>query len=177
MYKEKLRIRCYNQSTDNSQVFVELKKKYKSIVYKRRTSLPYKEAIDWMCGGNCNKHTQITDEINYFISFYKTLKPTIFLSYNRTAYVSCNNPELRITFDSNILCRQNDLSLCNEISGTPILPSNIFVMEIKCSGGIPLWLTKALTQEQIYKTSFSKYGTAYKNLIFSEASQNDRQHF
>ena len=39
-------------------------------------------------------------------------------------------------------------------------------MEIKCSGGIPLWLQQALSEEQIYKGSFSKYGTAYKTLIY-----------
>ncbi len=39
-------------------------------------------------------------------------------------------------------------------------------MEIKCSGGIPLWMTHVLSEEQIYKTSFSKYGTAYKTLIY-----------
>ena len=41
-------------------------------------------------------------------------------------------------------------------------------MELKTSGGIPLWMTRFLTQNHIYKTSFSKYGTAYQTLIFPE---------
>lgn len=39
-YKEKLRIRSYSRADKDSTVFVELKKKYQSVVYKRRISLP-----------------------------------------------------------------------------------------------------------------------------------------
>lgn len=46
-------------------------------------------------------------------------------------------------------------------------------MEIKCSGGIPLWMTKVLSDENIYKISFSKYGTAYKNLIYPKIKEEE----
>ncbi len=49
-YKEKLRLRSYRQASADSTVFVELKKKYNSIVYKRRLSLPEKEATQWVTG-------------------------------------------------------------------------------------------------------------------------------
>ena len=68
--------------------------------------------------------------------------------------------------DDNIFCRQEDLSLQSDAYGTPILPEGKVLMEIKCSGGIPLWMTEVLSRERLYKTSFSKYGTAYKMLIF-----------
>jgi len=45
-------------------------------------------------------------------------------------------------------------------------------MEIKTSGGIPLWMTHVLTQERIFKTSFSKYGTAYQTTIFPEQKKS-----
>ena len=73
-----------------------------------------------------------------------------------------------MTFDDTILCRQDDLSLESEVYGTPILPEGKVLMEIKCSGGIPLWMTKILSEEHIYKTSFSKYGTAYQTIIFPQ---------
>jgi hypothetical protein len=73
-----------------------------------------------------------------------------------------------VTFDDNILCRQEDLSLGSEVYGTAILPEGMVLMEIKCSGGIPLWMTKILSEEHIYKTSFSKYGTAYQTMIFPQ---------
>lgn len=167
VYKEKLRIRSYCKTDTNSKVFVELKKKYKSVVYKRRIVLPQNEAMAWVCGkADCSKPSQITNEIEYFINFYKTLRPAVFLSYEREAFAARDGSDFRVTFDENILCRQDDFSLCSEVYGTSILPNNMSVMEIKCSGGIPLWMTELLTREHIYKTSFSKYGTAYKNLIF-----------
>ncbi len=166
-YKEKLRIRCYCDAENDTTVFAELKKKYKSVVYKRRISLPYQEAMDWLTGKkHCNSDTQISKEIDYFIDYYGTLHPTVFLSYRREAFYSKDKSDFRVTFDDDILVRQSDLSLKSKVYGTPILSKDKILMEIKCSGGIPLWMTEVLSREKIYKTSFSKYGTAYRNLIF-----------
>ena len=169
IYKEKLRIRSYGKANSNSAVFVELKRKYNNIVYKRRLSLPEAEATDWITGGrHYLDHTQIANEIDYFIGLYGSLHPTVFLSYNREAYYANDSTDYRITFDDNILCRQDDLSLNSETYGTPILSEGKVLMEIKCSGGIPVWMTGVLSKEKIYKTSFSKYGTAYRTLIFPQ---------
>lgn len=166
-YKEKLRIRSYGRAEPDSTVFVELKKKYKHVVYKRRISLPEKEAIEWLGKEHhCHKHTQISEEVDYFLDYYKTLHPTVFLSYEREAFYANDGSDFRVTFDDTVLCRQEDLSLESEIYGTPILPEGMVLMEIKCSGGIPLWMTNILSAEHIYKTSFSKYGTAYQTMIF-----------
>lgn len=168
-YKEKLRIRSYSKADTDSTVFVELKKKYKHVVYKRRISLPETEAIKWLSGEkHTDSHSQISDEIDYFMELYGTLHPTVFLSYEREAYYSNDGTDFRVTFDDTILCRREDLSLESEAYGTQILPEGKVLMEIKCSGGIPLWMTEVLSKEKIYKTSFSKYGTAYKTLIFPE---------
>lgn len=168
-YKEKLRIRSYSRAEPNSTVFVELKKKYQSVVYKRRISLPEEEAMLWVAGiRHCHKHTQIANEVDYFMEYYRTLHPAVFLSYEREAYYSIDESDFRVTFDDNILCRQEDLSLESQVYGTPILPEGKVLMEIKCSGGIPLWMVQVLSKEHIYKTSFSKYGTAYQTMIFPQ---------
>lgn len=176
VYKEKLRIRSYGRATDNSTVFVELKKKYKSVVYKRRIDLPYYEAMDWIQETeHCRKYTQISDEVDYFISYYKTLHPTVFLSYEREAYYSVDRTDFRVTFDDTVLARCSELSLDSKVYGTPLLPADAVLMEIKCSGGMPLWMTEVLSRERIFKTSFSKYGTAYKNLIFPNLNKKLEQ--
>ena len=176
-YKEKLRIRSYSQTDDNSTVFVELKKKYKHVVYKRRISLPYTDATAWLSREkHPAKHTQIANEIDYFLDYYGSLHPTVFLSYERKAYYCNDGSDFRVTFDDNILCRQEDLSLESEVYGTPILPEGKVLMEIKCSGGIPLWMTHVLSEEKIYKTSFSKYGTAYGTLIFPQTHEINPYH-
>ncbi len=176
VYKEKLRIRAYEKANSDTTVFAELKKKYNSIVYKRRIALPHNEALEWLCGIRQPKmKNQISNEINYFLNYYGTLHPTVFLSYQREAYYTKLESDFRLTFDSNIFVREDNLSLKADAYGTAILPENLYLMEIKCSGGIPLWMTKILSSEKIYKTSFSKYGTAYKNLIFKKGDKNDRK--
>ena len=169
-YKEKLRIRSYAQASHDSTVFVELKKKYDKVVYKRRISLTEHEAMEWVCRGRaCPQNTQISREIDYFIDFYGKLTPKVFLSYEREAFYDKNGGGFRVTFDDNILCRKTEVNLCEPAYGEEILPDGKILMELKCSGGIPLWMVEVLSREQIYKTSFSKYGTAYSSLIFPEA--------
>ena len=169
VYKEKLRIRSYQRANPDSTVFVELKKKYQSVVYKRRISLPEKSAVEWIGKGHpCHDGTQIAREIEYFIDYYKTLHPAVFLSYEREAHSCTDGSDFRVTFDDTILCRQEDLSLESEVYGMPLLPDDTVLMELKCSGGIPLWMTGVLSEQHIYKTSFSKYGTAYQRMIFPQ---------
>lgn len=166
-YKEKLRVRSYKQAKPESKVFVELKKKYDSVVYKRRLSLPQMQAMQWVCGEKEGKSdTQIAEEINYFLEYYQNLHPVVFLSYEREAYFSKNKSDFRVTFDDHILCREEDLSLEAQIGGISLLEEGKVLMEIKTSGGIPLWMAQVLSEEQIYKTSYSKYGTAYQKIIF-----------
>lgn len=173
IYKEKLRLRCYAQASPDSTVFVELKKKYDHVVYKRRLALCEREVMAWVGGGlSPHPRTQISAEIDYALAHYGTLHPTVFLSYEREAYFARDGGDFRVTFDENILCRQTELSLCTEAWGTPLLPEGVTLMEIKCSGGIPLWMARTLSAHRIYKTSFSKYGTAYETMIFPALSGN-----
>ena len=168
-YKEKLRIRSYQKATPESKVFVELKKKYDSIVYKRRVALSEEEAMRWMRNKKyTGQETQISKEIDYFLAYYDNLKPVLFLSYEREAYYSNDGGDFRVTFDDTILCRQDQLSLISDVGGDSLLDNDIVLMEIKCSGGIPLWMVSVLSEERIYKTSFSKYGKAYQNIISPE---------
>lgn len=167
VYKEKLRLRSYGQAAPGKEIFVELKKKYKGIVYKRRIALPEETALQWLQGtGDCPQKRQIVDEIDYFRCFYTPLQPKVFLSYDRRAWYSLNGDGFRVTFDENILFRQEDLSLAEPAWGTALLEPGKTLMEIKCAGAIPLWMCRALSQGGIRKTSFSKYGTAYTDHIF-----------
>ena len=167
VYKEKLRIRSYTKAEPDSPVFVELKKKYEHTVYKRRISLPEADAMAWVeRKKECSQHTQISEEVDYFLDYYETLHPTVFLSYEREAFYAKEDSDFRVTFDDTVLCRQEDLSLEADVYGTPLLPAGTVLMEIKCARGIPLWMTNILSAERIYKTSFSKYGTAYQRIIF-----------
>ena len=167
VYKEKLRVRSYTQADPFTPVYVELKKKYDGVVYKRRIGLPEKEAMAWVAGAApCSRDEQIVREIDWFRDFYACLEPKVFLSYEREAYFSLYGSDFRVTFDESILSRQRDMSLCGGVWGTPLLGPGQTLMEIKCAGGIPLWMVEVLSEQRIYKTSYSKYGTAYQTMIF-----------
>lgn len=165
VYKEKLRLRSYGTADSDSLVFVELKKKYDSIVYKRRIAMTEQNAADYLIYGKPASDSQITREIDYFLKLYEGIQPSVLLSYQREAFYSNYDHDFRITFDSNILWRNYDLSLCKGIYGMPLLENDQILMEIKTAGAIPLWLTRILSREKIFKTSFSKYGSAYKSIF------------
>lgn len=166
VYKEKLRLRSYGIADENSATFAEIKKKFNSVVYKRRIELPQKKAMEYLCGKCKVENSQISQEINYFLKFYKNLSPKVFISYEREAFYAKDDYDFRLTFDENILWRDYDLSLCKGIYGNRILKKDMVLMEVKTKGAIPLWLTSILNENHIYKTSFSKYGNAYTEIFY-----------
>lgn len=162
IYKEKLRIRSYNKPTLDSSVYVELKKKYDHIAYKRREKIAYKYILNnsfLECA-----ETQIYKEIKYFNDFYDGLTPKMFLLYERVAYYFKTDKQIRITFDTNIKYRTENVNLLPSISDIKLLPNNFVLMELKVPFSIPYDLAKYLSSEKIFKTPFSKYGTAYKQI-------------
>lgn len=173
-YKEKLRIRSYRPAALEDPVFVELKKKYKSVVYKRRLTLPEGKAMNCFQNGEpLPVRSQIAEEIEYFRSYYGELRPTVFLSYEREAFYALDGGDFRVIFDENILYREHDYSLGSEVYGTPLLQEGQTLMEIKTAGGQPLWMSHALSRLRLYRTSFSKYGSAYQHMMAK--SMNDSQ--
>lgn len=162
IYKEKLKIRSYDKPTLDSSVYVELKKKYDHIVYKRREKIAYKYVLNnsFLEGAE----TQIDKEIKYFNDFYGGLTPKMFLSYEREAYYFKDDKQIRITFDTNIKYRTENVNLLSSISDIKLLPNNLVLMELKVPFSIPYNLAKYLSSEKIFKRPFSKYGTAYKQI-------------
>lgn len=165
LYKEKLRFRSYGSADAEKEIFVELKRKYEGVVYKRRLSMPSQKAMGWFSGTEEPPSSQIGEEIDFFRTRYQGIRPAMYLSYERDSYASTDESDLRITIDSRILSRTEDVDLSLEPSGNEVLPEGYRVMEIKTMYGYPKWLTELLSDCNLYKTSFSKYGNAYKEMI------------
>ena len=184
MYKEKLRLRSYGMPENTSTVFPEIKKKAMGIVYKRRISLPYQEAVSFLSGQQiastdmCNGMTQqiaSTDmcdgttrqnlhELDWMRASYENLSPRVFLSYERDSYKGVSDPSLRLTLDQDILFRTDRLDLREGAFGETILLPDQTLMEVKISNAAPLWLAQALSEIGIFPVSFSKYGRAYERI-------------
>lgn len=168
-YKEKLRLRSYGVPTLDTKVFLEIKKKYAEIVNKRRTVLTLDEAYEFIRTGKPPilkeyMNEQVLNEIAYFLSFYE-LSPKLYLAYDRVAYFEQGNPDLRISFDSNIRSRRYNVGLEKGNYGSLILIDGTYPMEVKTSLAKPLWLTHMLSGLNIKRSSFSKYGTEFKNSV------------
>lgn len=172
VYKEKLRLRSYGVPDENTKVFLEIKKKYNGIVNKRRSVLRLSEAQRLMQTGKIPEvkdymNGQVLNEIAYFLSCYK-LMPKVYLAYDRIAYFEQDNPDLRISFDMNIRTRRYNVALEKGDFGELLLGRDVYLMEIKTARAKPLWLTNMLTELNIRRQSFSKYGTEYINNISAE---------
>lgn len=166
VYKEKLRLRSYGRVENPEQtVFLEIKKKFDGVVYKRRTPFTYNNAISFLeeqkLPENEKTNWQVLREIMDLQKRYELL-PRVFISYERLAFFGKNNSDFRITLDRNILTRREDLKLDSEIYGTPLLQDGMWLMEAKAFKSFPLWFAKFLSNRKIYSTSFSKYGSEYR---------------
>lgn len=168
VYKEKLRVRSYNVPSPEDTVFVELKKKFKGIVYKRRAAMSAAEATLYLAGkAPAPANSQMLREIDWFL--HQNLPaPKVLIACDRLAFRAKDDPELRITFDRNIRWRDTELELVRGSHGRPLLEEGQVLMEIKIPGAAPLWMARLLSDLEIYPVSFSKYGTCYKDNVLEK---------
>lgn len=164
-YKEKMRLRCYGSCDLNSVLFLELKKKCSGIVYKRRIKIHADALLNRTLRSIvASDNAQISKELDFY---WKThlVAPSIYIAYRRKAWAGVQDEGLRVTFDTDIRFRQENLYFENPGQGQAILPQGLMLMEIKTLGGMPLWLSRALSENGIFPVSFSKYGVSYTNYI------------
>ena len=189
-FKEKLRIRSYSKADSDSTVFVELKRKYDGVVYKRRIGLPETDAMKWMAGTMDPvlmreaeaESSQVKREIEYFRNLYRGVKPVLYLSYDREAYRMKKDASaldggsgFRITFDCNIRTRGDDLDLTHGTYGERRIPEEVAVLEVKTSKDIPYWLVKILGTYGYRNQTFSKYCSHFapQNVMLSDAASGN----
>lgn len=190
IFKEKLRIRSYGDGKGDDKVYLEIKRKLNKTVYKRRVSMTYEEAMEFIESGKMPKFTdlrksdnnifprddmknmeakskkkQILDELMYMQSFYGKLKLAAMISYDRKADYGKDDNSFRITVDRNIRMRDRDFRFESSDDGILLLPKDKMILEIKTKEGLPGWMLEYLNEEKLYKSSFSKYGEGYKKII------------
>lgn len=169
VFKEKLRLRSYGTPGETDPVYIELKRKYHGVVYKRRREMTLTEARKLLSEGVPAEETdQVLREIGYFLDFYRPLTPHMLISCERAAYYSKSGPKIRLTIDRNIRARETELDLAKGDGGTLLFPDERFLMELKIEGSMPLWIAKALSELKLYPGGFSKYGRFYMKKMKEE---------
>lgn len=164
-YKEKLRLRSYGTAGADATVFLELKKKFGGVVYKRRAAMSLAEAERYLRQGEKPFESQIMSEIDWAMKLYDQPKGAMLIACEREAWFDEAHPDLRLTFDRNIRYRKTELRLDRGSAGIGLLPKDTVLLEIKTAGAMPLWLANALDAEKILPGSFSKYGAAYMRTL------------
>ncbi|MBQ8508404.1 MAG: polyphosphate polymerase domain-containing protein [Clostridia bacterium] len=173
IYKEKLRLRSYGRAGDEDTIYIEVKKKFDSVVYKRRVGMKQSDAMEALASCSMPGSDQISREIDFFLKRYGSLKPAMTIIGDRQAFYAKDDHEFRVTFDENIRYRADNLTLNAPPDGIALTDSDTILMELKAGGAIPLWMCRLLSEQKIFKTSFSKYGGAYRQ-IHSKEIQNGK---
>lgn len=179
-YKEKLRLRSYGVPDMDSEAYLEIKKKVKGLVNKRRTALKLGETYDFVKSGakpvkREYMNGQVLNELEYFLRIHD-VAPKTYIAYDRLAYFGKGSDDLRISFDTNIRSRRSELRLELGDHGSLLLDKGLYIMEIKTSLAMPVWLADMLTELGIHRTSFSKYGTEYKEYL-KQGSRGERRFY
>ena len=164
-YKEKMRLRGYNKITLDTKVYLEVKKKYKKKSYKRRIVLSLEEAYKYINGEEVSiEKNNNFEEINRYL-LRKNVSPKIYIQYDRVALKGKEDKSLRITFDTNIKYRFDNLCLEDEENLQTLLSDDYYVLEIKVSNNYPLWFVEMLNKYKMYPASYSKSGRIYQSVI------------
>ena len=160
-YKEKIRCRCYGVPRLGDPVFLELKKKCDGVVYKRRVCVSPVRAAG-LISGEVEPATQVEREIAFAASRYEGLAPMAYLAYDREAFFSPYDRDFRMTLDANVRVRWTTVCLDGPDVGEPVIAPRHYILEVKTSAAMPLWLVRWLSENGIYRTSVSKYGRAWQ---------------
>ncbi len=174
-FRQKLRLRAYNKVSIDTPVFLEIKKKYDGVVYKRRTMLTLQDAYAFLAKGQEQQdysvydasNVQILGEVAFLKRFY-SLAPKVVVSYDRQAFLGIKENDLRITFDSNLRKRESDLKLESGPWGELFMDASSYILEIKVNGRIPLWLAQILSGFQCWRQGYSKYTSSYNAELFQQ---------
>lgn len=165
LFKEKLRIRAYEKNCQCCEkAFVELKIKYKGVVHKKREPVSIDVANVLIKGGDLGAVLPNNTGTKNILAFLAKTKsyPKIYLSYDRYSYLSQDDDDLRITFDTNLKSRREDLAFKTSNKDVSYFDTPTYLMEVKTTKGFPLWLISALNKHKVYPTAFSKYGKIYE---------------
>lgn len=178
-FRQKLRMRTYNKTSLNDWAFLEIKQKHNKVVNKRRTLIKLKDAYGFLAqkvpvGSSfpfeVSNH-QILKEIDFIKNFYKVM-PKVVLCYERQAFQAIEDSSIRITFDKNLRKREYNFRLENGSDGELYVDPNVFILEVKLQGRMPLWLARILGEFRCAMQSFSKYSNSYDDTEVVVREQN-----
>ena len=164
--RKKLRVRGYNHTDPDEEIFLEIKHKLGRKVFKERVLLrldqintlidePNDKTTDTSAPGRDSKIAQTR-----FLWLMKRLGlvPTLLVVYDRRAFIGRSNDRIRVTFDHSVRSIPfPDIDCLNREKGLLDITGEAVILELKFSGSIPHWMRSLIRSECLKPTSISKY--------------------
>ncbi len=169
--RNKYRIRGYNNFNNNSEIFLEIKRKNENFISKDRGLIYYKNLNNLLENQNVISNLTVNDKqrdsiesIKKFMINYTCLNllPLLLIVYNREAFQCKFKSALRITFDkhlrSSIVNSFDDLYYDDNLEYSL---QNFFVLEVKFYMVIPDWMSRIIRKYNLQRSSVSKYAICF----------------
>lgn len=170
--RRRVRARVYGAA--NGQIppaaFIEIKHKQDANGVKRRASLPLEELEELAQGRipyslkepeRSSADRNLVEELKDLI-IGEGARPVVQVRYDRMAYDYGNDGTIRITFDSDLLCRFSlkPLTADDRDFSLQIMSEKMTVIEVKTIGPVPIWLREVTGKFHLSAQSVSKYCNA-----------------
>ena len=162
-FREKYRIRTYNN--DTGKIHLEIKAKERGYTSKVKEELTVQECLDYMSGKilELKASDGFVKKKLYALQLMRKMHPVQIVEYDRIPFVE-EKGNVRVTFDKNIVGTSEVQTFFEEcIPGIPLLPTGQHILEVKYDEFIPDYIKKILNEVHLQKTAFSKYYYARKN--------------
>ena len=160
-HRFKLRIRSYEDRAD-LPVFLEVKRRHNGIVQKLRCPVP-RQALPDLLRGDTTVVPELPPHqrqpLEEFVRLQQMQRafPKLLVRYRRQAFVGCDEPTVRVTFDREMAASVEAESLVRHSGRFERLPLPGVIVEIKFTDQCPAWLTTSVRACELQRRSFSKY--------------------
>lgn len=156
-FRDKYRIRIYNNSYDI--IKLEVKSKKYNRIMKKSVNITF-DQMQKLLHGNCIEDSKSLDDpatlFNIAIN-QRNLSPKVIVAYERKAYIF-DAGNIRVTFDRNIRSsNQIELFGNTRLSYDNLRQENNAVLEIKYDEFMPNFILQVLELGNMRQTSYSKY--------------------
>lgn len=165
----KLRVRSYGNDADQERrtVFLEVKRRYNSIVRKLRCPVPHDLLEDLLHGGNITRDESLSalpdmhrPALNEFLrlSATRAAGPRCTVRYRRQAYVGIDDLDTRVTFDRHLSTLPTESTRVEHRDPCYIaVPTGGVILELKYTNQMPPWMAVTIRKLELQRRSFSKY--------------------
>ncbi len=160
--RRKFRVRAYADQFDSVQeYFLEIKRKYDMTVVKDRMVFGVDDLDAFVTARLDHKNEVAKVDKKVWEEYVRAhtlfgLQPMVQVRYKREPFIGKRDSKIRITFDYDIeSCLEQHRDF--EDAYTPILDSEVVIMEVKFNNLLPAWFRDILYEYQLNREPYSKY--------------------